>query len=157
MDCLYADGGIVGARNPSSIGGVYAWCLVRDDEIIQRDSGLFTPADVGMAGVENNLAEFVAMLLAFEAMSPGWFGNVHTDNKNTIGRFFWGWAVAAVPNSLVQRMQEAKSRLNVSAMTPVLLDGHPTKQQLVVGRGKRGNPVSKYNVWCDEECNRIKG
>jgi hypothetical protein len=34
------------------------------------------------------------------------------------------------------------------------VDGHPTASQLKLGIGKRGNPVSKWNVMADELCNK---
>lgn len=37
----------------------------------------------------------------------------------------------------------------------VQLDGHPTKANLRAGVGKRGNPVSRHNAWCDRECARV--
>jgi len=36
----------------------------------------------------------------------------------------------------------------------VLLDGHPTKAQIESEKGKRGNPTSVHNVWCDEQCGK---
>ena len=38
----------------------------------------------------------------------------------------------------------------------VLLDGHPTAEQLASGIGKRGHPVSIHNEYCDWLCNEVK-
>jgi hypothetical protein len=47
------------------------------------------------------------------------------------------------------------TRQELGRLEPILLDGHPTQAQLKAGVGKRGNPVSRFNAWCDLECQRM--
>jgi len=54
---------------------------------------------------------------------------------------------------LVHRFQEQRARLvHYEQIKFILLDGRPTKAQLLSGVGKCGHPVSEHNVWCDEAC-----
>lgn len=155
MNELYVDGGVVGA-NPSAIGGTYAWCLVENGERVIFGSHFITAVDARVDAVTNNLTEMLAMIKGLESLPDDWIGTVYSDSKITLGRIFWGWKWSNIPMGVHRRFQAVRSRLkNFEAFRYVLLDGHPTKAQLAAGVGKRGHPVSEYNVWCDEACKRV--
>ena len=151
---LYADGGVIGA-NPSADGGTWAYILVYGDDDIafQTVSGLVLPDEIGVDKVTNNQTELIALINGLESLPIGWSGMVYSDSRVSLGRLFQGWALNNVPNLLVERAKQAKSRIGEVRFT--LLDGHPTRKQLKEGKGKRGNPVSKWNVACDEQCKRL--
>lgn len=63
----------------------------------------------------------------------------------------WKWN--NIPKWLHNIYQQERIRLvNFSKFEHVLLDGHPTKIQLMTGIGKRGHPVSIHNVAVDKAC-----
>lgn len=146
---LYADGGVI-KKNPSAIGGTYAWCAV--DEAGNRviEAGGVVPAPAGRL-VTNNHMEQIAIVLALEAMPAGWTGTVFSDLMIALGRVFKGWAIRNLPANVAQRSAAAVARLG--AIETVLLQGHPTRADLERGIGaKRNLPVSIHNVWCDQRC-----
>lgn len=148
---LYADGGLIG-RNPSPIGGTWAWCGVTAGgvRIIERSGSIPAP---GGRPITNNHTEFIAATLALEAMPDGWSGKLYSDSQITLGRLFWRWAIRNLPKNVYVRGIAALERLG--NVEPVLLQGHPTKADLLHGIGaKRGLPVSEHNVWCDQACGR---
>lgn len=150
---VYADGGVIGA-NPSPIGGTWAWCFVNaDNQRIHTASGVVLPR-TSCPLITNNLTEFLAVVKALEALPEGWSGTVYSDSQVTIGRIFWGWKQNNLPLVLLRQANAAIARLDFQRCTAVLLDGHPTRAQLLAGRGKRGNLVSEHNVWCDLACQR---
>lgn len=147
---LYTDGGVIG-KNPSTIGGTWAWCGVDEngEQVIHR--GGVVPC-VGKP-ITNNHTEQIAITLALEAMPDGWSGTVYSDSQVALGRVFKGWKEKNLPRNISERSTAAVKRLG--KITPVLLQGHPTKADLLAGVGaKRGLPVSVHNQWCDEECGR---
>lgn len=147
---VYADGGVI-QKNPSSIGGTWAHCFVNRTGIrIAERSGIVLASDIPGGLVTNNLTEFYAVAYALQALPNGWSGTLYSDSQITLGRFFWGWKITGIPLDFVSFAMKAKARLGV--VTGVLLDGHPTQAQLAAGIGKRGNPCSKHNVWCDKAC-----
>ena len=150
---IYADGGVVGA-NPSPVGGVWAWCAVNEhDERVVRRSG-FTLRR-GVREVTNNNMELVALVLAVEALHEGWSGIICSDSRLALGTLFEGFNARKQPPNIVKRGMAAAARL--SKVETMLLQGHPTKEDLITGIGARRNlPVSQHNVWCDQECNRVK-
>ncbi len=162
---MYADGGVIGP-NPSMLGGTWAYCLVDMQGLrIQTDSGIILPAparvhpsgfhdyEVGTKAVECNQSEFYAFLRGLRSLPDGWSGNIYSDSKNTIGRFFHGYGMSGIPDRWQQMAIEQVRRLG--KLCPILLDGHPTRAQLLAGIGKRGQPVSEHNCWCDQECTRL--
>lgn len=155
---LYCDGGIIGRRNPSTIGGTWAWCLVNPatDERVAHDSGVVFADPDTLPMIENNLMEYIAAVKAMEDAPAGWVGMLASDSQVTLGRLFRGWALNGLPADWVTRAGRAKSRhyTKGNQLTPLLLNGHPTRKDLEMGMGKRGYPVSIHNVWCDAECNR---
>lgn len=151
---VYADGGLIHS-NPSTTGGTWATCHVdADGERVWSRSGviLADAADPLFAEVGNNQCEFYALLNGLEALPDGWSGTVYTDSLLTIRRFrdLERTGLAGIPNDWRRRAAVTLGRLGQLAY--VLLDGHPTRVQLAAGVGKRGNPVSEHNVFCDKAC-----
>lgn len=154
ITAVYADGGVIG-RNPSPMGGTWAWCHVNAaGERITQGSGIVEPAGAGLPAITNNYTEMVALLNGLSAVPFGWHGVVYSDSQITLGRLFWGWKWTNIPADVVHHARNMRRWIDLTACTPVLLDGHPTKAQLATGVGKRGGPVSEHNVWCDKECGR---
>lgn len=153
---LYADGGVI-QRNPSSIGGTWAWCLVNDDELIQSDSGVIIPTDVvTFPGnlVTNNQTELFAVIQGLSQLPDDAIVEVRSDSEVTLGRVFKMYAFNNIPFWMKSSLQIEKKRLkNFSKFTYELMDGHPTKAQVISGFGKRGHVTSKWNVLCDKMCN----
>lgn len=147
----YTDGGCVG-MNPSKTGGTWAWVAVtpKGNES-SRAAGVITPIEAGVEAVSNNLTELLAAIMALEDAEAGWDGTLHTDSYVTLCRLTRRHAgFKGIPDHLRQRLSIVRGRLGLFRVA--LLDGHPTRKQLASGRGKRGNPVSKWNVLCDDLC-----
>lgn len=154
---VYADGGLL-KSNPSPIGGMWATCHVdADGERVWSASGLILAdaSDPLFREVGNNTAEFRALLAGLEALPDGWSGTAYTDSLLTIHRFTnpETAGLGGIPDDWCRRMAYVLGRLGVLEF--VLLDGHPTRAQLAAGIGKRGNKVSEFQVWCDQECTRL--
>lgn len=148
---VYADGGVI-QRNPSPIGGTWAWCHVSaSGERIRTDSGVILPRH-SLPEITNNLSEYVALVRSLEALPEGWSGAVYSDSQVTLARLFKGARCKGLPPVLVRQGAAATERLDWGCLSPVLLQGHPTKAELLAGIGKEGRPVSEHNVWCDLEC-----
>lgn len=151
---LYADGGVI-VVNPSPLGGTWAWCTVgADGARLTEAAGLLTPAEAG-GPVTNNVTELLALVQGLEALPAGWAGTVYSDSWVSLQRVFLAARLQNVPAWLVRRLHELQRSGKLAPMSYVLLDGHPTRAQLAAGRGKRGNPVSEHNVWCDAACQRM--
>ncbi len=151
---LFVDGGLIwdGSPGGSTIGGTWAWVAIDEqDELVSFDSGFISMPD---RETTNNHTEFFATIKAMEAMDAGWSGTLSSDSKITLGRLFKGHNTKNLPNEWVVSARRALNRLGV--VTPRHLDGHPTKDHLKAGIGKRGNPVSKWNVKCDLLCAEAK-
>lgn len=169
----YCDGGLISTpgntvHNPSNLGCTWAYVLVDESgEFVCKYAygGVITQDARNFAGIfleycdlveiESNLAELVAMVKLLQNLPEDFAGRICTDSKNTVGRVFGLdgklYAMRNVPDRLIDLLNAAKSRLrNFDQIQPVLLDGHPTIDQLLTGMGKRGNPVSEFNVLCDE-------
>lgn len=152
---LYADGGVIG-KNPSTIGGTWAWAHVDvNSERIKTASGIITPTEARMPAITNNLTELYAIVLGLEALPAAWAGTVYSDSWVSLQRVFFAAKLNHVPTWLVERLWNLQKTGQLRAVQWQLLDGHPTKAQLEAGRGKRGNLVSVHNVWCDEACQRL--
>lgn len=154
----YCDGGVIG-RNPSALGGTWAWCWVNPaGEMTRSASGVITIEQArlhGLAAVTNNLTELLAAVEALDQLPDGWRGTLYTDSLVTLRRVDPGnqsptWN--AVPEWLQIRVQGLHARLG--KFTVRLLGGHPTKKDLRLGFRPDGKPVSRHNVWCDEACGR---
>lgn len=158
---VYADGGVIG-RNPSPRGGTWAWLHVATESRVVDDpkpliaacgAGIVRPERILDLPVTNNQTEYLALLRALHALPDGWSGPVYSDSAVTLGRFFAGWRHRQIPPRWEAAMREQVARLGT--LRPVLLDGHPTRAQLAAGSGKRGNPVSDFNVLCDQRCGAL--
>lgn len=165
---LYTDGGCV-KKNPSEIGGTWAYVAIEsvftlgedltwpktevggvDSQAtyIKHDSG-FIPNYLDVK-LTNNVMEYAAVVFALEAMEDGWSGVVYSDSLITLGRIFGDWRNKGLEPRLIERKDKVLKRLG--KVWGRHLDGHPTKAQLLAGIGKRGNPVSKWNVMADQLC-----
>jgi len=151
-DEMYCDGGLL-TPAPSEYGGTYAWCRVRDGQIIDSASGLFLTGP-GMPTVENNLTEIIALTQALASLPDRWSGRLYSDNMNALQRAQGRFAMRNVPEEWKEKLFANTRRLG--AITYVLLGGHPTDADLASGRRKKdGKPVSQWQRWCDKECCRL--
>lgn len=153
---IYCDGGVI-SKNPSSLGGTYAYRLLGlDDQVIFERATVITPDGMFTPVVTNNQTEMLALLFALDRVDDGFYGSIYSDSQVTLGRVFMGWKWTNMPHwvHLIYRYQRERMK-NWEGIRYVLLDGHPTKAQLVTGFGKRGHPVSEHNVWCDHACGDV--
>jgi hypothetical protein len=149
VDC-YTDGGLAG-RNPSAIGGSWAYALVSDNTVHMQCYGFVTPGEMDVPAVTNNLVELLAAVAALEALPLGWEGKLYTDSLCTQQRLITNRPeLAGVPDVLESRLWDVRRKYGLIPV--VLLDGHPTRKQLLTGFGKRGNPVSPWNKHVDRLC-----
>lgn len=161
IKALYCDGGLLGT-NPCAHGGTWAWCQVNaQDERIATGSGLLLPSQVApLPDVTNNLTELIAVLRGMRSLPDGWSGKIYTDSQVTIYRVGHykptsrGNLLKTVPQLIADEIPVQLARLG--RLCFVLLDGHPTAEQLASGIGKRGHPVSIHNKWADDACNEVK-
>lgn len=151
---VYADGGCVKV-NPSPYAGTFAVVYVdKDNREIGHVAGYLEPATAqGIETVENNLMETLAVLLGVEVLPDGWAGCVYTDNLNALRRITTPRKTSF--NGPAQQLRErcTIARERLPKMTGQLLCGHPTREEIARGRGKRGYPVSVHNVRANALCN----
>ena len=151
---LFCDGGVIG-KNPSKIGGTWAWCLVEDGELARFESGIF-PARTGDPLAEeivtNNFTELYAACKALRSVQAGWKGKLYTDSRVTQVRLMESVAFNGIPDWLVS---EAKFLRWTRKPTVVLVSGHPSKAELIAGCKKDGKPCSPWNVLCDKRCRKL--
>lgn len=148
---IYTDGGVAG-KNPSVIGGSWAWIWVDENNIdMEWNCGIVTPKEIGLPAVTNNLTELLAAVEALESVPLCWKGTLYTDSKVTMHRLLGSNALVGIPQSLRLRLLEVRRNRKYKA---VLIGGHPTKAQLQKGHKSNGIPVSKHNVWCDKTCQK---
>lgn len=149
---IYTDGGVIGP-NPSELGGTWAYCWVnKNDKRIHTASGIVTPEMVGVDKITNNLTELWAAMEALQSLPEMWRGTIYTDSKITLHRITNSKSFKGIPNTMRLKIFDLRRDHKYKV---VLIGGHPTKKQLIAGISKRGYPVSKHNVWCDERCNRL--
>jgi ribonuclease HI len=154
LPALFCDGGVIGP-NPSAIGGTWAWCLVDEQGLRTHEaSGVLLQGDVGLPTVTNNVTELYALILGCEALPAGWRGTICSDSWISLQRVFRGAKLNHVPLWLCQRLGALLKSGRLTDCTYELLDGHPTRAELERGVGKRGHPVSEFNVWCDSACTK---
>ena len=148
---IYADGGVIG-RNPSSIGGTWAYVLTQDDEVLKECSNVVTPEQIQMPAVSNNVTELIAVVRGLAAVPFDWYGTIASDSEITLGRVFRGWHRHNVPDWLSAELDfQIQMHIKWNKINGHLLQGHPTRLQLLKGMGDR-YPVSKHNVRCDQLC-----
>jgi ribonuclease HI len=137
---LYSDGGTI-VYNPSYYGGTYAFVLVDQNRTpyreVYRQSGIYTPKEMGTLKVTNNQMELLAILLGLQYAQTRRLSvlTVVSDSKITLGRVFQNWSLKNIPPWMV----ELKDSLSV---------------QGVHGVFKRGHSGHKWNEVCDELCRR---
>ncbi len=158
VTALYTDGGVIG-KNPSKIGGTFAWCYVNalGERVASGYGDIAAAEQIGLPTVSNNVTELMAVVMGMEALPTGWAGTIYTDSFVTLCRVEKGRRKPAklngVPDWLQERLAIAKGRLGDYKV--VLLGGHPTKAELAAGVSGNGFPVSEHNVWCDKQCNKV--
>lgn len=157
VKAIYTDGGVVG-RNPSPIGGTFAWCHVdRHGLRLATNAGILKPEPALVHAISSNVMELYALIECLLALPAEWYGVVGCDSMITIGRVFDSWQLAQIPNWLIARLGQALRHVDIEKCKPVLLAGHPTQGELDVGFSKKRQlAVSIHNVWCDAECNEQK-
>jgi ribonuclease HI len=171
-EAVFTDGGVI-LCNKSPYGGAWSWRAVApaegrpmmkgkiaggvcaDAQEISHNSGLVLLPEGRGKLLSNNVTEMMAAIDVLEHMPEGWSGTLYTDSDVTRQRLFEHAALNGLPSNVVARMKAALAR--VGEVKGVLLQGHPTKEDLRVGFGKkRGLPVSPHNLWCDKECGRLQ-
>jgi ribonuclease HI len=151
-DEMYTDGGVVG-HNPSKWGGTWAYRILHDGLVVAERSGFITPRQAQVPAVTNNLTEMLAVVRAMDDVPNDWMGMVLSDSQITLGRLFLGWKWKNIPDWLVNEFARMKIwHDHFAKWEHALLQGHPTKNELLIGKGSRGYPVSEHNVWCDKAC-----
>lgn len=150
----YVDGATVGP-NPSSVGGAWAYVLLDGlERVVAGSSSCVVPADVRLPRVTNNMVEMLAAVNALENLPVGWDGVLRTDSYVTLCRLHKvKRKCQGFPDWLRVRLDVAKSRVGLFIVE--LVAGHPTAEQLDLGCDEKGVPVSRWNVWCDDECGRV--
>lgn len=152
MNQLFVDGGVI-IKNPSTVGGTWAWRLVTDDIVVREGSGVITPQQAEMATISNNLTEMLALVRGLQALQSTWRGDICSDSQITLGRAFNGWKWTNIPAWLHREFHRERTRLVTwNRLRPLLHQGHPTRDELAWGKGYKGYPVSKHNVACDKAC-----
>lgn len=150
---LYTDGGCIG-RNPSSLGGTWAWCLVDENgKLLEHESGIVEPSNIGLLTVTNNLTELLAAVKGLSVMPAKWSGIIYTDSLVTLRRITKSQKFNGIPNWLRKETLDLRKNRQWKV---ILVGGHPSKADLIRGkRKKNGLIVSQWNVFCDKECNRL--
>lgn len=154
---LFCDGGVVGENTRGKVkAGTWAYRLVSQGVVIREMSGVILPEQVAPCEMSNNITEFLALVKGMMILPFDWRGTIWSDSKVTLGRVFCKWALTNIPDWLWSECINHKARLvHWNQIHYGLLDGHPTKEQLAAGVGKRGHPVSPHNVWCDRACKQV--
>lgn len=156
MKKLYTDGGVI-RKNPSVIGGTWAYCLVdADDNLLYEDSGILATKFTG-GKVTNNQTELLAVIKGLQTIQRDMVIHVLSDSEITLGRVFSGYSMENIPDWMAEQLDEERKRLTqFKKFKHTLLSGHPTKSQLEMGIGKRGHPTSIWNKRVDDLC-RLAG
>lgn len=160
---VWADGGVI-LKNPSDLGGTWAWCHTLTDLEAGwarnvGDWGYYTPSLFDQPAATNNVSELYAVVLGLEALPDGWSGTICSDSQITLERLrTWtqppGVAVALrnVPALLQQMVWRQVQRLDWQNVRFLQLGGHPTRAHLASGTNSSGHRVSIHQVWCDAHC-----
>lgn len=157
---VYCDGGVI-KKNPSPIGGTYAWIMLnKDGERLAHEAETYIPKDGSFA--TNNQTEYRAALEALvyvtyciQQCPEEWQLTLYSDSKITLARITKVQALKNIPEAWYKRMQKVVADIGLERINPVLLKGHPTQADLERGTSaKKGRPVSEWNKWCDDECRK---
>lgn len=148
---LYTDGGCI-TKNPSPLGGTWAYCIVEGvGERKKEDAGIITPPFHGLTLISNNVTELLAAIKGLENMPDGWDGIFYTDSLITLRRVTVAKTTFnGIPTELKDRLHHAKLRLG--KFSAELLGGHPNEVELALGVREDGKPVSYHNIRCDVLC-----
>ncbi len=149
---LFTDGGTV-KKNPSLLGGTWAWCLVSGDEVVTQASGVVTPDDFESVVVTSNDAELFAAIRGLQFMGKefqgGWEGEWWTDSKVTLYRLSTS-DIGRVPAWAQRQAAILRKR---RTWTTVLCAGHSTRNEILLGYRERNKlPCSVWNTYVDEMC-----
>jgi len=149
---LYTDGGVIG-KNPSAIGGTWAWCLVSpaNQSRVNENCGTVLAGYLGLPTISNNVTELLAAVLGLEWLPGNMNVHLFTDSNVTLLRLTTGKGWKGVPEVLKARALAVRPRV----ASATLLGGHPNKKELATGVRKDGFPVSIHNVYCDKLCNEL--
>lgn len=164
---LYCDGGLM-KKNPSSIGGSWAFCGVDSERKL-----LIAYADIVVCKesqiISNNTTETIAICKALELMPIGWDGTIISDSKVALTRTFSNPKFTGCPGNVRIRLKEAFNRLKVKnyihvAGHPIITElkgefGFDNETNLPLSRklsdsGKQ-MPCSKHNAYVDALCNQV--
>ncbi len=149
---LFTDGGTV-KKNPSLLGGTWAWCLVSGDEVVTSACGVVGPFDLGSNLVTNNDTEAFAAIRGLQFMwdkfQGEWTGEWWTDSKVTLHRL----STSDPLNLPAWARRRIMSLRKKRTWTTVLCAGHATKRELEQGFRERNKlPTSVWNNYVDEMC-----
>jgi hypothetical protein len=156
---VIADGGVV-LKNPSSIGGMWAFRIRADDGSIwsEGDGIVLKSGYPHLPYISNNFTEVMAILMAMEGLPFGWKGEIRSDSRVALATCLHGKAKTWLPGRLNDLLRENRKRFVLRDIVWTLLAGHPTKaeqKRMIAGeivKSKRGYPFDLDNVWCDEQC-----
>lgn len=148
---LYSDGGIIG-RNPSTLGGTWAFCKIQSGKMLDSKSGVVTPLENKVEKITNNFTELFAATKALLTIDKEYPTTIFVDSAITLHRLTTSQRFAGIPNWL--RLLTLDLRRN-RRWKVELVAGHPTREELKNGFTANGSPVSKWNQWCDLECKRL--
>lgn len=143
---IYVDGGVI-SRNPSPYGGTYAYRLVHEDGNVLSEGCEI----ILYPGCTNNMSEYLAALYGMTKTPSNIPATLFSDSQITLGRIFHGWKTNGIFEQWKNKMNTEYNRLK-GFLLHEIVDGHPTKLQLSIGIGKRGNKCNINNVWCDKAC-----
>lgn len=154
VNFLYTDGGVI-QKNPSPIGGTWAYCVVSPDGDLLYEDYDVVPAKKLGGMATNNQMELLAIIRGLQTITRDSIVHMCSDSQVSLQRVFLGASMSNIPDWMVDALEIEKSRLALfKKFKYTLLAGHPTKAQLVDGFGKNHHPVSKWNVWVDGLCHK---
>lgn len=159
---VYTDGGVV-LKNPSTVGGTWAFVVMDGNDKVTEDSGFFPAGTWGLETISNNVTELAAVMMALRVLPDGQLFTLYTDSLITLRRVVdleeakW----KGIPDKL--RALTIRHAKRAGGYSAILLAGHPTKQDLAQGYKVKPSkdeakpfgksyPVSVHNVRCDELC-----
>jgi ribonuclease HI len=150
---MYTDGGTIGP-NPSREGGAWCWCWVENNRMLSHGAGIVWPCDISLSTCSNNFMELFAVVRSLETAQrrKKIIRTIYTDSLVTLYRITDSDAFKGIPDWLEERTRQLRKNRSWNV---VLLGGHPSKKELLAGYRKDGKPVSRWNCYCDRECNRL--